>query len=1648
MRAKPLQWSFLMFLLAFVLSACDNGTDRVSTDTEPAKNAIVETSGSPSPTPVPTAPADTRYADVDFQVADIGSAFYQGRLAVSVSFSAPVPVDQSLEQWLNVETLEGDTIEGSWVANEKGTTLYFPHLAPESRYRINVRAGLPSGLGKSLGADVTSELETERLAPMLGFVGQGNLLAHKLTKGLPVISRNVSSVDVDFYRIPPNQLVGFLDDNRKAGQQEFWQVREYIDQFELAYTARFDLNVADNMQATTYLPVKNIQPLQQKGVYLAVMRESGNYEYSYPATWFAVTDLGVQMRLYRDQIEVYISELSSAKPKAGVTLQLLAQKGDVIAEQQSGSDGRASFTGINGVSPQLLLATHQGDTTLVRLYGPALDLSEFPVTGLPAQAQTLFLYAARDLYRPGEQVTVSGLLRGSDGEMVPGIPLQFKLHQPDGRVVSSRAIAAQALNYYEVTFPIAADQPTGRWEVSVELPDKTTTTYPFHVEEFLPERMKLALSGTDRLTPKQPLHVEAQGAYLYGAPAAGNRLESQLISAMNPHPFERFVDYHFGDIQVTEFNRRMELDDVKLDADGRAQIRVKPFWGTTRTPLRLKLFQSLQDMGGRPVSRSFSSAVLPAESMVGIRPLFNEDTTDYNGSAQFELIYTDGEQKLARDRLEVTLVREHRRYHWVYSEYDGWRNEYTERQYPVFTQQLVINADENTALEVPVEWGYYRLEVKDLRSGLISSYRFQAGWSEQEQALSGRPDRIGMSLDKAAYTAGERVEVRLQPPAAGKGYLVVEGDQPLYWRAIEIPDEGATVEFPLDASWARHDLYVSVMLVQPGAERDSRLPRRMLGIQPLKLLREERQLQLELTVPEKALPETTVTLPVRVTPADGQALPQKVGLTLAAVDLGVLNITSFETPDPFTGFFGQRRYGVEARDNYGALIDADDGELANFRFGGDADLKRGGEEPESDVQIVSLFSGVVDVDAEGVAQVPLAFPDFNGRVKLMAIAFSEHSYGSTDTELQVAAPVVTELVKPRFLAVGDRSELALQLHNLSGSAQNLNLTLRVGAGLELLQSADKQSATQTLTLADGARIVLRYPVRATEALGRSEIDLEVSGLTGLEADADAAFRRQWSLITRPAWSATERRWQTVLAPGEQFALASPELAGLMASGARLSLNVAGKPPLQLAPHIQALKSYPYGCLEQTTSGVFSQLYLTRDALNQMGIRAETDEERQDALRLAIQRVLGMQKSSGGFGLWNSHSPEEYWLTVYVTDFLLRAREQGYRVPEENLNQALKRLQGYLRNPRRIYSEYADNNNRTRFAVAAYAGQVLSRIGQARLADLRSLYDRRGKHWTALGFYQLGLGLQTSGDRPRAEKAQQEALQALTGNRLVTTAYGSPIRDTALALYWALETEQTSAQWEPLLFKLKDRLENRRWLSTQERNALLLAGLALAETPVDNVSLSLKQGTAEQALPLVPAGRVVQHFSGTQAFEAVTLNNLGGNRAYLSAQLAGYSQQSPAAQDAGISVTRSYYDLDGNALVNPELNTGDLLLVELDVSVEKPLHHLLLVDLLPAGLELENQNLATAFALSDLRIGDASVVELMQDVDIRHQEFRDDRYVAALNTGWQKRARLFYLARAVSPGVFTLPPTFAEDMYRPEIRHQGEAAGQIEIRAGE
>jgi hypothetical protein len=1623
---------FLACALA-LLGGCDSSTSEKPVEPAPPVAATAAAANVDLPA------LAKRYEGRELTVADASEIQLDGASTLSVTFTAPLDPKQNFADKVHLVDSTRGTLDGAWELSDNLMELRFRHLEPKRKLVLTVDAGLLSVNQGTLASAYSSRLETRDLQPTVGFASRGSLLPTRLAEGLPVIALNVDKVDVEFFRIRPEQLPAFLSRWGRNSSLQSYESRELLPMAELVYGGRFNLDPAANTRETLLLPIGGIKPLQQPGVYLAVMRASGTYDYAQPATLFTLSDIGLSVHRYADRMDVFTQALEGGKALGDVSLQLLDGKGRTIGEGKTDAAGHAELP--LPVKAEVLLA-HQGEqTSLLRLNTAALDLAEFDIAGPKAHPLQFFVFGPRDLYRPGETVLLNALLRDNDGHPVKPQPVSVEVRRPDDQLSRKFVWQPDDAGFYRYQLPLAGEAPTGRWQLLFDLGDGKPQVYEFQMEDFLPERLALDLKGQDTpIAPADTLDVDVTGRYLYGAPASGNRLSGQLYVRPLREAVPALPGFQFGSLTEGELSQDMELDETPLDAQGKANLAIDSRWSDAKSPLQLVLQASLQESGGRPITRRLVQPVWPADRLPGVRGMFDGENVDGDGPAEFELLVADAQgHKFAADGLKVRLVRERRDYYWNYSESDGWSYNYNEKYLNLSEETLSVAEGGTTKVSFPVEWGPYRVEVEDPQTGLVSSLRFWAGYSWQDNTEGGavRPDQVKLALDKPHYSDGDTARVTVTPPAAGNGYLLVESAEgPLFWQEIDVPAEGRTFDIKVDPKWARHDLYISALVIRPGERKANVTPKRAVGLLHLPLDRAARKLALSLDAPSTMRPQQPLKVKVQARNSDG-SIPRQAHVLLAAVDVGILNITQYATPDPFAALFGRKGYGADQLDVYGQLIEAGQGRLASLAFGGDAaNLAKGGKRPQTSVNIVALQSAPVTLNEQGEGQLTLDIPDFNGELRVMAQAWTEDRFGMAEAKTVVAAPLVAELSAPRFLAGGDQARVALDITNLTERSQTLTVQLNTEGPLTLLDAPRKQ-----LQLAKGERQTLYVPVQASGGLGQGHIKVLIEGLD-LPGETLPPITRDWTLGVRPAYPALVRHLRSVL-KDQPWTLPAGALSPFEPAGREALLTLSSRPPLNIGEQIKALRAYPYGCLEQTVSRLYPSLYSDAASLKKLGVESDTDAERKRKMDIGIERLLGMQRYNGSFGLWGADGEEEYWLTAYVTDFLLRARDQGYAVPPEPLKKANERLLRYLQERDLIEADYSDNLEHTRFAVQAYAGLVLARSQQAPLGALRSLFDRRSDARSGLPLVQLAIALQKMGDQPRADQALQAGLAASRSDADWLGDYGSPLRDQALVLALLQENDLKKATLEERLFTLSDLLASSSWLSTQERNALYLAGRTALASPQQPWAAQLQSaGTSYSLTDAQPALKLTD---GALS-EALTVTSQTQQPLYQQLTLSGYPAQPPAPSADNLSIRRQYLSLDGEPLKLDTLKSGDLVLVHLVVGAKQRVADALVVDLLPAGLEIENQNLAqSAASLDDASSNVRQWRESMQNASLQHQEFRDDRYVAALKLDGYGSTHLLYLARAVTPGTYKVPPPQVESMYRPGWHAVGATPADLTVR---
>lgn len=1646
-----------------------------------------------------------------FALMDCKPRLLDGSPAIAVSFTQPLDGRQDFGAL--VTALEGAAptttddnkktpppdasfkpLAARWVLGDNPRVLYLPFATPDRSFRIALKPELAARSGARLATAQNCEAVSEAMPDSYYFASRGLVLPAGQNGGLPIVTVNTPEVDVQFLRIKPASLPAFMEQvggrrerNVNSGEEDGeggyyqdgwgdnqrrlkgtvggWVLDELRAMSDSVYVGRFTTDARPNRRNVSFLPVEGIKELQEPGIYVAVMNQPGRFGWDYQVTHYYVTDIGLHLRRHAAQIDVFATSLKSGGALSGIELSLVDEAGKAIAQAQTDGDGHAVFTGSNGKvgdkARAVLARRGAKEMSILSLRDAALDLSEFDATGHPSRSNKLFVYAGRDLYRPGESFQVSVLARDADGKPLPKpLPVTLTVKKPDGSKLVEQLVQPGKVGtaYYQQAITLPADAPTGGWTVQARIDPgakQPDAQWAFKVEEFLPERMKLALTAPEgTLAGDAGLTVQVQGDYLYGAPAAGNRLQGSAYSERLLMPLPaKLPGFIFGDLADDKAKNRQDLEEQELDADGKASMAVATAFGERKSPMRIRAAFSLLESGGRPVVRTLERTWWPAPVLIGARPLFDRNVAPEGGLAEFELARVDaaGNFKPAKE-VQLKLIYEERQWYWRYDDGRGWNSGFNVNEELVEARSLALK--DRTKIALPVRWGRYRLEVTDPDTGLALRYGFYAGYGAQDaDDIGNRPDRVQLKLQGAPFKPGDVAKLAIKPPHDGEAIVTVEGDRVLWTKRIGVKAGGTDLDIPIpaDAAWARHDLYVTVAAFRPGNQGDKVTPARALGLVHLPLNREDRKAKVALTVPAKTQPSTPLPISVKVPQLAGKAAI----VTVSAVDVGILNITNFKTPDPQDFFFGKHRYGADMLDLYGRLIEKMEGNAARQRFGGDAG-KRDTQAMPRKVLLVDLFSGPVQLDAKGEATLNLKLPDFNGTLRVMAVVSSADSYGSAEGQTVVAAPLVAELNMPRFVSPGDKATIALDVTNLSGAPQDVKVSVTSTGPVRITGSAEP------IKLNDKQRQILRFQAEALDASGLAPITVKVSaGALNLTREA--------ALQVQPITPLVREGRRIRLEPGAAQALDKALLDAYWSGSASVSLSVSNTPPIDIKEQVQGLLMYPYGCLEQTTSSAYPLVFVDDEAARRWGLKPVPREERAKRLDGAFARLAGMQQPKGGYGLWASSSPYEGWLSAYVTGFLQDARDAGFAVPETQLKRSLDNLLEQFqrapaqqtnppKEPKRDdkgrVADYRDAEllrvAHSRFAEAAHAGYILAREQKAPLATLRTLHDQYRSHaLSPLSLVHLSLALKLMGDENRAKAALDDAMARSYGYQVDDGTwgqwlgdYGSRVRDRALAYALLLRHKVQHDKRENLLFDLAEDFGKRNYYSTQERLALFLAVQAATNGSAKDDAWKTTLAVGAKSDAWAGAGVGQQSFDAGQLKSGITLKNDGATPLYVDVTGQGYPTKPLAPTSDRISVERAMFTTDGKPVTARQFTTGDMFVVRLRVKATQNIKDGLVVDRIPAGFEIENLNLSQGPKAGEFTVDGVNIAQANANERIVHTEYRDDRFVAAAQLGSQ--LELFYLVRAVTPGRYVVPATFAEDMYRPEIRGIGKAEGEITV----
>ncbi len=1505
------------------------------------------------------------------------------------------------------------------------------------RYKVKVREGLPSAVEENLPKTVELTVYIRDRKPTVRMGNSNYVLPRTGQQGIPVTAINTNAVKIQIYSIGDRRLIQEVLEGNFAQQIEGYVANRIKNaNGRLLWTGAMPVKGKLNEEVTVAFPIDELLPNLKPGLYVMTGQpddgkekaadDDGNGfnadDYNTRATqWFVVSDLGLTVMNGADGVHVFLRSLADAAPKSDVEVRLIARNNEVLGTARTSGDGYVHFDGgltrgQGGLAPVMVVARDgNGDYGFLDISKAAFDLADRGVGGRqspgPLDAQ---VFAERGVYRPGENVYVTALLRDAAGKAAHGVPLTLKVLRPDGVEHYRSLLKDEGDGGRSLTLPIPQTAMTGTWRVNAYADPKGPVIgeTAFLIEDYTPERLEMTLTPAKPvIAAGAPAAVKVEGRYLYGAPAAHLVLEGEINVRPRTKGLDGFKGYEFGLEDEKFAPQRKPLENLpSTDANGVAEIEASlPELAQASKQLEAELVVRMREPSGRVLARTARFDVRPAKPFIGLKPAFKGGHTEEGAPAAFDIVVLDRDGKPAAMKgLIWEMSRLETRYQW-YNRDGRWEYEYTVFPRKIADGTIDVGADSPARVSVPVKYGRYRLEVTAPgMQALPASSSFYAGWYVSEAADT--PDILDVALDKPSYKPGDEVKVQIQPRMAGKAIVSIVSDKLLAMQMLDVPAAGTSVSFKAGEDWGP-GAYVLAELYRPMDTEAKRMPSRAIGVKWLGYDAGPRTLGVSLGLPEKARPNTRLAIPVTLT---GLSSGEKARVTVAAVDVGILNLTGYRPPRPDKYFYGQRRLGTEIRDLYGKLIDGMQGVRGTIRSGGDGGMAMAGR--PLNAEPVAFYSGIVEVDDNGRAEVAFDLPAFDGTLRVMAAAWSGAKLGSGVKDIVIRDPVVVQGTPPKFLIIGDKSELHLSVANVEGSAGQYELTAQTDGGVTLPGDAAKQG----FHLAAAERKSLTLPLTAAE-LGDASVKLALTGPDGL------AIERSYKFTIDPAAPDVSRRSIATLdAHTGSLKLTSDLIADLIPGTEKVTLSAGADATLDVPGLLLSLDRYPFGCAEQTTSRALPLLYLNEvaDATGLAG-----DKGSKGRVQKAIERLALMQDSSGSFGMWGSGGHYDLWLTAYVTDFLVRAQEKGYKVRSRVMETALDRL----KNASATVEDFRSGGE-----ALAYALYVLARAGRGVAGDLRYYADEKLDNFaTPLAQSQLGAALAMSGDKERAERAFATAIARIKPNRDVVAAslrldFGTSLRDSAATLALVSEAKLMPRSVPPLLADVSRRRAARSYTSTQEDAWLLLAAKSLMDESREPLDVN---GKTEH-------GAIRRVLKAADLAQGFTVKNPGAQAITASVLVNGDSATPEPASSAGFTIERKTYAPDGKEVSLEKVKQNDRVVVVLTVKeVEPKLGHIVVEDRLPAGFEIENPKLIKGTDIKAFSWLDTKETPV-------YTAFRDDRFTASYSETDANHRQpatyvMAYVMRAAAPGSYTHPGAYVEDMYRPE-RFARTAPGKVEI----
>ncbi|MCR5352527.1 MAG: alpha-2-macroglobulin [Bacteroidales bacterium] len=1452
------------------------------------------------------------------------------------------------------------------------------------------------------------EIDTE--VPIIRFISKGSILPTSGSLDLLFGSVSYAQAQVRVKKVFSSNILQFLQLESYETRYELYKIAEVVADTTLVlgekaaghlrewktYGLSLDELIHPDPGAIYHVEIRGREPLVEEEPYWDSDDSFGDYNtYQERSVDLLASNLVLIAKRGDTDTEVFVYDVLKGKPVSGARVKLYSFAQQELAKGQSDGEGQVSFQG--QPEGRFVVATRGNQYAYLDLKNEkALSTSNFDVSGTthPGGIKA-YIFGERGVWRPGDTLHVSVVTLFDGAPLPAGHPVTAQLRNPDGQLVQTLSTRSDGENLFHFPFTTEPDAPSGRWRVDVNVGGQTVSK-TLRIETIKPNKLDIQLhfpQGYVSAYASEHSRFDLSVAWLYGAPGSALKVNGDVEISAAETRFPAWEGYDFQDDARVFKTQTLAYDDFQTGPDGKSVIDTQVDINKASAPGLLTAgytFRAFEP--GGDFSTSYANIRMsPFSRYVGIKTELKKDEwgeryIQAGNEQRFDVATVDAEGKgTSVSGLHAEVYHVDWSWWWDASgQIAGYMAGKSKEL--LFEKTFSTHSGKGS---FAYDWadapsGLYYIRVTDPAEGHATSMLCEVNTHDATDA-SEASTQLNMLIDKEKYTVGETARITI-PSAEGACALVSieKGGRILSTRRVPCFEGSTQINIPVTRDMTPN-AYASIALIQPHGNVHNDAPIRLYGVKNISVEDPASHLQPVIDIPAETKPESTLRFQVKE--KEGRAMSYVVAL----VDEGLLSLTSFKTPDAWSAFYAKEALRVRTWDEYDAVIGAYGGHIEQlFAIGGDDEasgaLKRQGADR---FKPVVAYLGPFTLKAGKTASHSIQVPQYIGSLRAMVVATDGKAQGSAAKNVSVTQPVMVQATLPRSLSVGETIRVPATLLALRDGVGKVTLDIHTDGPL----SVQGKSSLETRINRAGQQVEY-FEVRVGEQTGIAHVTVTA------RAGGDKSVSRVELDVFNPNPSVT--RTQSFLVDAGQNRDVSAELFGLPGTNS-VSVELSAIPAIGLKRRLGDLLEYPYGCVEQTISTAFPQLYLSQ----------LTDSDETVAKRSArnvtatIARLHSFRRADGSLTYWPGSTTSSPFGTAYALHFLQEAENQGYAVPAELKAGLISYLSGRV----------VGNKQQEPF-VRAYALYALATAGKPQRSAMNLLREQAKKLpnsavWMLAGAF-------ASDGKKQVATSLTSGLPYLETDRNGYAVYGSEDRNLAIALRTSILTDQQESAFE-LAEKVAARLsDGQHYMSTQATAWSLYAicdfarsraGSGISATvkgPEKTARLSTAKAIVRQEVSLDPdaAGQTSLNIANTGSATLHAVVAVSGT------PKAGEER----ALESGLKMTVRYVDLNGQPVDVASLKRGVQFkaVVTVTNTGSDAVRDLALAQKFPSGWEIRND-----------RVGREN---FSYPAGVTYQDFRDDRVYSFFDLRAGQSVTVATGLTATYPGRFYLPAVRCEAMY--------------------